>query len=69
VAFRSSEVKAEHEAQQIFLVCALFRIFIDQGHPIRTILDGTRCITDQTGRNAQTWSLHFQPREADVKIS
>ena len=57
MALGSSEEKAEHEAQQIPLVGALFRICIDQGHPIRPILDSARLITDQIGRNARTWRL------------
>jgi len=59
----------EHEAQQIPLVGADFRIRIDQGHPIRPILDSTRFITDQVGRNAMTRRLLLQPREVDFKIS
>ena len=61
--------KTEHEAQQIRLVGALFRIRIDQGHPIRPIHDSSRFITDQIGRSAKTGRPHFQPREPDVKIS
>ena len=69
MALGSSEENAEHEAQQIPVVGALFRIRIDQGHPIRPILDSARLITDQIGRNAKTWRLLFQPREPHVKIS
>jgi len=58
----------EHEAQQTPLVGAQFRIRIDQGHPIRQILDSTRFITDQIGRNAMTRRLFFQPRELDFNI-
>jgi len=69
VALGSSGKKTEHEAQQIPLVGAHFRIRIDQGHPIRPILDSTRFITDQIGRNAMKRRLLFQARELDFKIS
>jgi len=59
----------EHEAQQISLAGALFRIRIDQGHPIRPILDSTRFIVDKIGRNARTGRLRFQAGEPDVNIS
>jgi len=68
VALGSSEEKTEHEAQQISLVGAHFRIRIHQGHPIRPILDRTRCITDQIGRNAMTRRLLLQPRELDFRF-
>ena len=61
--------KTEHEAQQIRLVGALFRIPIDQGHPIRPIHDSTRFITDQIRRKGRTGRLRLQSREPDVKIS
>jgi len=54
MALGSSEENMEHEAQQISLAGALFRIRIDQGHPIRPILDSTRFIVDQIARNART---------------
>jgi len=63
------EKKTENEAQQIPLVGAHFRIRIDQGHPIRPILDSARFITDQIGRSATTGRLLLQPRELDFKIS
>jgi len=58
--------KTEHEAQHVPPVDAHFRIRIDQGHPIRPILDSTRFMTDQIGRNARTGRLRFQPRERDL---
>jgi len=69
VALESSGEKTEHEAQQIPLVGAHFRIRNDQGHPIRPILDSTRFITDQIERNAMTRRLLSQPRALDFKIS
>jgi len=57
------------EAPQIPLVGALFRIRIYQGHPIRPVLDSTRLIIEQIGRNAKTWRLLLQPPEPYVKIS
>jgi len=66
VALGSSEEKTEREAQHIPPVDAHFRIRIDQGHPIRPILDSTRFMTDQIGRNARTGRLRFQPRDRDL---
>jgi len=51
--------KTEHEAQHIPPVGAHFRIRIDQGHPMCPILDSTRFITDQIGKNARTGRLCF----------
>ena len=67
--FRSGFQNLGETLLGVLLVGALFRIRIDQGHPIRPILDSARFITDQIGTNARIWRLLFQPREPHVKIS
>jgi len=42
-----------------YLVGALIRICIDQGHPVRPIHDSSRSIADQIGRNVRS---HARPR-------
>jgi len=69
VALGPSGEKIPHEAQQISLFDAHFRIRIDQGHPIRPILDSTGIFTDQIGKHAVTKRLLFLPRELDFFIS